>query len=108
MPYAETALLDSVGARKSHGEMINHYTGVTLRVQGSGNLDMQIQSQEEIRTKNFVPLVMATNTDIQPTQITNFNAQRAKLRISVNEINEYFQISRIIVWVKPTDSMFPR
>ena len=108
MPYWETALLDTEGARQSHGENLNHYGAVRLRVVGSGDLDIRIYSQEQTRTRLIPSLPMESSTDKQPTKLMNFIAQRAKIKFSTNEINEVFKISRIIVYTKEIYTSYPQ
>lgn len=105
MPFAKTALLSA--ANGSIGENIDHFTAVRMRVVGSGNLDMVLYSHDDILNQELVPFTMAGATNIQPTRLANFIQQRAMLNISVDEINEWFRINRIIVYTKEFATSFP-
>ena len=91
----------------SHQEEIVHYGGVRLRVTGSGNLDMQFLSLDDVDTQSLVPLAMSTTNAREPTRLANFISQRAMLKISSDVINEHFRISRIIIFAKPLWANFP-
>lgn len=91
----------------SKGEMISHYTGVTLRVNGSGNLKLKFVSLDDVKETIMLPLVMALRTDREPTRLGNFMQQRAYLEGGTTEINETFKINRIIVWAKPVYTSYP-
>ncbi len=86
------------GSTSSRGESITHITGVRMRVTGTGNLDMELKSQDEIITQVLPPFAMANLTNRQPFRLANFQQQRAMLEISTDEINELFKINRIILF----------
>jgi hypothetical protein len=88
-------------------QVINHYGAVRLRVNGSGNLLMTLFSFDEVRNNILVPVPLQTATSTEPNRLSNFTQQRAKLMISTQNINETFQISKIIVFVKPVAKSFP-
>lgn len=91
----------------SKGEMISHFTGVTLRVNGSGNLKLKFVSLDDIAENVMLPLAMAIRTDREPTRLGNMMQQRAYFELGTTEINETFKINRIIVWAKPVFTSYP-
>ncbi len=95
------------GSTASRGEQISHFTGVRMRVTGTGNLDMELKSQDEIETQVLVPFVMANLTNRQPFRLANFKQQRAMLEISTDNINELFKINRIILFGSYLWNEFP-
>jgi hypothetical protein len=105
MPFAKTGLFPS--GRDSSGENISHFTAVRMRVTGSGNLDMVLYSLDDVISQNLVPLVMASATNIQPTRLCNFNQQRAALHLSVDVIDEWFNIKRIMLFTKEHATSYP-
>lgn len=110
MPFIKTAFLDIRGAKVptgSSGEGLTHFGGVTLKVVGDGNLDLEILSEDETRSYEMLPLVMEEETDKQPTRLSNFMAQRAQIKISTDFIDEIFNISRIVIWTKPVYTSYP-
>lgn len=103
MPFIQTALIDSRSAARSggsSGENINHYTGVRMRVVGSGSLEMTLRSQDNIRSVSLVPFTMASVARTSPFRLVNFVEQRVQLRIETLLIDEEFRINRIILYAK--------
>lgn len=88
-------------------EDILHFNAVRLRVTGSGSLDMVFKSLDDVITKTLAPLAMSMATGREPRVLTNFKSQRAKLEISVDLIDEYFSINKLIVFVKPLWADYP-
>lgn len=91
----------------SRSEEIVHFAGVRMRVTGSGNLDLQFLSLDNVESQTLTPLTMSTTNAREPTRLANFISQRGMLKISTNAINETFKINRIILFVKPIWSQFP-
>lgn len=95
-------------AKDNFGGEILHCNAVRLRVVGSGNLYLTLKSLDDIITEDLVDVAMANSTAIQPTQLANFISQRICLELGTNEIDEIFIISKIIIFVKPLYSEYPR
>lgn len=91
----------------SSGELISHFTGVRLRVVGFGDLNMRLISQDAVRDSNLESLTLQVSNRISPFRLANFMEQRAQLEIKTTEINHNFSISRIIIYSKPTFTMYP-
>jgi hypothetical protein len=96
-----------VAKQTGNGELIHHVSAVRMRLNGSGNLDMQLSSLDDVYSFDLVPFTIATTTNIEPTRLANFKSQRIKLRFSVDEIDEWFQIRRIILFAKPVETSLP-
>lgn len=96
-------------AKKSSAgvEAEHHIVGVRLRVLGEGNLLLSLQDYSNIQTQNLIPLVMSTATRIEPTRLSNFQSQRTRLVGTVDEMDEWFGIRRIIVYAKPVAIEYP-
>lgn len=101
-PFAQTALM---GDKE---ENILHITGVRMRVVGAGNLDNILYSMDPIINQSLRTVVMASTNDDEPTILSNFNSQRTMLKVSTDEIDEIFNITRIILFGKPLWTDFPR
>lgn len=91
----------------SSGENISHFAAIRIRVNGTGNLNMKVSSLDGIRTKTLVPFVMQTLTRIIPTRIVNFMEQRASFQLQTTEMNEYFRINRIVIFMKEKFTSYP-
>ncbi len=109
MPFIKTAYLSNSGTARqgSSGEGIIHFGAVRMRLTGTGNLDMTLYSLDDVKSSDLLPITINSSSNIQPTRLSNFNEQRAALRISTDEINEYFRINRIILFVKDIYTSYP-
>lgn len=94
--------------RNSFDGEILHCNAVRMRVTGSGNLVMTLKSLDEILTSNVPSIAMTPTTYKEPTQIANFESQRIMLEFGTEEIDEYFTISKIVIFVKPVATEYPR
>lgn len=91
----------------SSGESISHFAAIRIRVNGTGNLKMEVFSLDDVRSKVLVPFTMAAATRIIPTRLVNFMEQRACFEIKTTEIDEKFRINRIIVFTKEVFTSYP-
>lgn len=88
-------------------ELINHFGLTRFRVTGSGNLRLRFLSLDEVYEDVLAVLPMSAATDVESTRLANFTQQRAQLEIKTTEINEYFQISKIVIFTKPVATSYP-
>lgn len=86
---------------------IVHFTGVRMRVTGSGSLKMTALSEDFIFSQTLVPFTMSANTNIRPTRLMNFQHQQMILEGKTTEINERFHINRILIYAKDVFTQFP-
>lgn len=94
-------------ANQFNGELL-HFNAVRMRVVGSGNLDLELRSMDDVNTQTLTPITMSATTNREPTQLANFKDQRCQLRFSVNAINEYFTISKIVIFIKEYQTGYPQ
>lgn len=88
--------------------MLNHYHTITLRVKGSGNLLTTLYSLEDEYSQVLKNLTLSATTSRSPTLLTNFIQEKAYLYIRVSTIDHKFEISNIIVGVKPVATGYPQ
>jgi hypothetical protein len=91
----------------SSGEYISHFNAVRMRVLGTGNLKLTLYSFQDINYFQMADLPMSLATNIQPTRLANFMEQRASLKLGTDSINDYFKITRILIFTKPTFTSYP-
>ena len=96
------------GGVGGNGEYEHHIVGVRARIVGSGNMDYSLEDYSAIQTQNLVPLVMAAATRFEPTVLSNFQSQRTRLIGKTTELNEWFEISRLVIWAKPVAVEYPQ
>lgn len=89
------------------GESEHHVVAVRLRVVGSGNLLLSLEDYSGIQTENLTPLPMVASTRIEPTRLANFQSQRVRLIGQTTEIDEIFDIHRILIFGKPVAVEYP-
>lgn len=101
-------------AYNSKGEGITHLAAVTMRILGDGVHQMRIESlnsddstQPYIPPKQLVGFQMTEKSAIEPTRLTNYNAQRFRLHGYIDNTDDKFQISTIIFWTKRTAKDIP-
>lgn len=91
---------------KGSGEGITHCNAVRMRVVGEASLLMTLKSLGT--TEQIIePFTLTTVTDIQPTRLANFKNQRISLEIATEEIDEWFKVNRIIIFIKPIFTDLP-
>ena len=93
--------------KNSGGEYEHHVVSIRMRVTGSGNMDLALTDYDDIQTQTLVPITMAATTRIEPLRLANFQSQRIRLVGSVSEIDEWFQIQRILIFAKPVAQEYP-
>jgi hypothetical protein len=96
-----------VAKKNQGGEFEHHVVGVRMRVVGSGNMDLALADLDDIQVQTLVPIVMAATTRIEPFRLSNLQSQRIRLVGQVTEINEWFQIQRILIYAKPVAQEYP-
>lgn len=89
------------------GQLI-HFNAVRMRVTGVGNLNINMSSLDDVYSANLAPLALVAANNREPTQLVNFVQQRAKVKIGTNQINEWFNVSQIIVYVRTIATSFPQ
>lgn len=88
-------------------EYIRHITGVRMRLQGTGSLQMSLSGLDDVRSYTMLPLEMSLTPGLEPTRLANFRSQRIRFNLTTTEINEYFKISRIILFAKTSATSYP-
>lgn len=86
---------------------INHYGAVRLRATGSGSLKLRLLSLSETKTSTLLPLTLSLASNIELTRKCNFQQPRASLEIKTTAIDEYFLISKVIIFFKPVAEGYP-
>jgi hypothetical protein len=90
----------------SSGDNISHFAAIRIRVVGTGNLKMSVGCLG-VRSKTLVPFVLQTTNRMLMTRIVNFMETRAFFQIQTTEMDEYFRINRIVVFMKEKFTSYP-
>lgn len=88
-------------------EDLLHFGSVKLRITGSGNVDMQLIGLDDVLTQTLYPLPISEVSGREPVRLANLVGQRMRLKISTDEIDEWINVNRIILYVKPIYSSYP-
>ncbi len=89
------------------GEIL-HFGIVRQRVTGSGVLRMNLVSLSDVNSVPIPSITMQTATNREPTVLANVNEQRAYLHGYTQDIDEIFNVSKIIIYIKPVASGYPQ
>jgi hypothetical protein len=89
------------------GEVEHHVVAVRLRVVGAGNLLLSLTDYDDVQTQNLATVAMVASTRIEPTRLANFQSQRIRLIGQTTEIDERFDIHRILIFAKPIAVEYP-
>lgn len=97
-------------AKKSSGqtENINHFAGIRLRVIGNGNLTPEFRTLGNVITKTLVDIPMTNPARIEPYRIANFISQRATLKLGTTQLDEWFEINTLVIFLKPIFAQYPQ
>lgn len=88
------------------GEVL-HFGAIRFRVNGSGNLKTDLVSLNDAVNEAEPDIALATAPANEPTILANFSSQMAYVYGRVSTIDEYFNIGRIVVYVRTTASGYP-
>lgn len=90
-----------------NGEIL-HFNAVRMRATGVGNLLQTMSSLDGVNTFAMIPFVLVPTTNREPVTLSNFNDQRGQFIIETEDIDEYFIISKIVIYVKPIATGYPQ
>lgn len=93
--------------KSSGGENEWHVVAVRLRIVGTGNFLMRLSDLDNDQIVSLVDIPMQAATRIEPTRLANFQSQRIRFEGSTSEIDEYFRISKLILFAKPVAVEYP-
>lgn len=94
-------------SEQSSGESITHFGSVRVRVVGNGQLQIFVQSLNDINSKSLAPIPLAPVARYAPTRLVNFVEQRAAFTFRTINKGETFSINRIVIFTKEIYKSFP-
>lgn len=101
--------LDLLVAKSSLTGELTHFGAIRMRVLGSGNLQLSLFSLDETsNSATLTDISLQSTTNREPTVLANFIDQYGQLEVKTTEINETFEISKIVIFVKPVASGYPQ
>lgn len=84
----------------SIGEAIQHLSHVRHRIVGNGVYRQTVFSLDNVESKALPNLNLIPLNNREPTTLANFVSQRISIEGKTTQINEYFKINRIIIFLK--------
>ncbi len=91
----------------STSEAIQHYSHLRVRVTGEGTLKGQLISLDDSYYVDLPDTTLKTVNDIEPTILTNFVTQRARIKFYTTEENEWMRFNRVLIFLKDFGSEYP-
>lgn len=84
------------------GGQVHHIGGMTLRVNGSGDLQIAVKGQDSAQIVNYnsMPLVAASGREY--FRHANFNNERIAIKLRTSFAGEYFNLKKLVNYLKPT------
>jgi hypothetical protein len=89
-------------------EDILHYTGVRMRVVGSGVLKTVVQSLDYINTELLADLTLRSVNNVNPFLLCNFVEQDASLRVYMDTLGDFMNFSKLVMFSKNIFTGYPQ
>ena len=90
------------------GDIQSHVNPIRIRASGDGNLDVTLFNISNVNGVALNAQAMSANATSSLNYLSNFTAEKICIKISTNVIDEYFTISNIYAYVKPSVMSFPQ
>jgi hypothetical protein len=94
--------------KRNDSDTINHLGVIRMRVKGSGNLKTTVFGYDFLNQTNVPEISLETSTNKLPTVLANHMDQKMMLEIKTTEFDEYFNINRITVFLRPVAAEYPQ
>lgn len=91
---------------KARGFII-HCSSVMMNIVGSGELQTDVFGLGGT-TKTLIDWNLSDPSTRMANVRANFKSQKIQVRIGLNDINTYFQLNQINVFIKPVASGYPQ
>lgn len=91
----------------SSGDIL-HFGATRFRVTGSGDLDLALKGLDDDPTVNLTSIAMQATTGREPLVLCNYISQRGRLVGQTTSINDSFNVSKIVIFVKTLYSGYPQ
>lgn len=86
---------------------IVHSVGARYRIRGSGMLRTRMWNLDNVRYQNLDDIDLDTASSREKTIITNFQDQGIQIQFRTIHIDEHFNLTKIICFVKPVAESYP-
>lgn len=86
---------------------IVHSVGVRYRIRGSGMFRTRMWNLDAVRYQNLNNIDLDTPSSREKTIITNFQDQGIQIQFRTIHIDETFNCSKLVCFVKPVAESYP-
>lgn len=87
--------------------LIYHFGAIRMRVTGSGDLLLTLLSVDNVRELELTSFALDFSSNKEPTRLCNFTEERVALKFEVDAYDEYFELSKIVIFAKGMASNYP-
>lgn len=88
--------------------IINHCVSVRYRVIGSGLLLTTLETYDPTVNSSLANINMSTVNARYENILANFSQEKMMVRFGTELIDEFFTVSKIIAFIKPTATGYPQ
>ena len=93
---------------KQLGDTQSPFNPIRIRVNGSGELQTFLFDTGQINNATLDPKTMSETSAQSINILSNFRAERACVLLMTTEKDEFFSVSNIWMYTKPTAQSFPQ
>ena len=93
---------------KQLGDIQSHVNPVRVRVRGEGNLQAFLFDEGTVTNSELDAKAMSLTSAQSVNYLSNFTGERICLQLIITEMDEYFTISNIWAYTKPSRNSFPQ
>jgi len=93
---------------KQLGDTQSHFNPIRVRVNGTGELQTFLFDTGLVNSVALDPKTMSETSAQSINVLSNFRAERACLLLITTEKDDFFSVSNIWMYVKPTAQSFPQ
>lgn len=90
------------------GDIQSHVNPVRIRVKGKGDLQVILFDSGEINNLELYAQTMSLTSARSLNYLSNFRAEKICFQIMTTVKDEYFSVSNMWAYVKPTAASFPQ
>ncbi len=95
-------------AKNNLGDIQSHFNPVRIRVTGAGELRAYLFDTGLINNSTLDSKTLSLTTARSVNYLSNFRAERSCVLIMTTAKDEYFSVSNMWVYTKPTAVSFPQ
>ncbi len=80
----------------------HHFGGIKLRCTGSGVLSIDLYGEDNVTHQSVTGITLAASPGYEPDRLINFQNEKMSIKFGITLINQYFVVTRVDTYAKPT------